>query len=219
MMHVDDGRRIARYESLGEDLHVTGENDQIDVERLKQCELGSFGFSTCGRSDRNVFEANAVKGGEPLDFTVIGYDDSDLTRQLAGSGAMQQVGDAVQIVGTEDGNAWAAASAMQLPVHLKLVGERGEFAGEDGETFMNGVALDRIAFQSPLHTHEEEAQLVILMLVGVKDVGALRVEQAGDASHQAFPVRAVDEQDCAVAVLGMSFAGGCLKVRHRLQII
>ena len=47
--------------------------------------------------------------------------------------------------------------------------------------------------QRPLDAHEEQAEVVILVLVGVKNVGAMLVEQAGDAGHQALLVRAVDQ--------------------------
>jgi len=35
---------------------------------------------------------------------------------------------------------------------------------------------------------------VVLMLVGVEDVGPMLVEQRGDAGHQTFLVRTIDEQ-------------------------
>src|SRR5262249_39160407 len=46
--------------------------------------------------------------------------------------------------------------------------------------------------------HEEEAQLVILMLVGVKNVGAALVKQAGDAGDESLAVGAVDQENCGV---------------------
>ena len=39
---------------------------------------------------------------------------------------------------------------------------------------------------------------MVLVLVGVENVGAVLVEQRGDAGHQALPVRAVDEQNGGV---------------------
>ena len=39
---------------------------------------------------------------------------------------------------------------------------------------------------------------MVLVLVGVEDVGVLLVEEAGDAGYEAFLVGAVDEEDCCV---------------------
>ncbi len=47
----------------------------------------------------------------------------------------------------------------------------------------------------PLDTHEEEAELVVLVLVGVQDVGSLIVEKRGDARDEAFLVRAIDQEN------------------------
>ena len=57
---------------------------------------------------------------------------------------------------------------------------------------------------------------MILVLVGVEDVCALVVEQAGDARYQALLVGAVDQQNgAAVAILSRRY---WLVLRHRLQI-
>ena len=56
----------------------------------------------------------------------------------------------------------------------------------------------RLPVQPPLHPHEEQPQLVVLVLVGVQNVGAVFVQQAGDAGHQTLAVRAVDEQNGCV---------------------
>jgi hypothetical protein len=39
---------------------------------------------------------------------------------------------------------------------------------------------------------------VVLVLVGVEDVGAMLIQQAGDACHQALLVRTVDEKNSRV---------------------
>jgi hypothetical protein len=47
--------------------------------------------------------------------------------------------------------------------------------------------------QRPLDAHEKQAKVVVLMLVGVENVCAVLIEQAGDAGHQALAVRAVNQ--------------------------
>ena len=48
------------------------------------------------------------------------------------------------------------------------------------------------AFKSPFDAHEEERGFVILVLLGMDDVGPVFVEQAGNRGHQAFAIRAID---------------------------
>ena len=52
--------------------------------------------------------------------------------------------------------------------------------------------------QIPLHAHEEEAQIVVLVLVGVQDVGPVPVQKARDAGDDPFPVGTVNQKGCGV---------------------
>jgi len=52
----------------------------------------------------------------------------------------------------------------------------------------------RGAVEPPLDAHEEEAQFVVLVLVGVEDVGSMLGKQRGDAGNETFLVGAIDEQ-------------------------
>ena len=48
--------------------------------------------------------------------------------------------------------------------------------------------------QSPLDAHEEEAQFVVLVLIGVQDVRAPLIEQRRNPGHQPRPVGTIDQQ-------------------------
>ena len=137
---------------------------------------------------------------------MVGDDDRDLTIQLTGTGSVQQIGDAMQILRTEKSDTRPFAGAMQLPAHLQLFGERREGLEEGSRAVECGV-------ERPLDAHEEKAELVVLVLIGVQDVCALLIEQAGDARYEAFAVWAVDEQDGAGWVTWF-----LLNVKHPLQI-
>jgi hypothetical protein len=50
------------------------------------------------------------------------------------------------------------------------------------------------ALEGPFGAHEEEAGLVVLMLIGKQNVGAVAVEEAGDGGDETFPVGSVDEE-------------------------
>ena len=74
---------------------------------------------------------------------------------------------------------------------MQFFSEWSEGLGEFGN-------IGTTIFDCPLNTHEEEAEFVILMLVGVQDVGSLFVEKASDARYQALSVGTVDQENCAV---------------------
>ena len=225
-MHVDDGRRVLGNEGFGEDLHVPRQNYQLYVQGVQQSELPGLGIGAGGGGDWNVFEADAVECGELFHVAVVGDDGCDLAGQFACAGAVEQIGNAMQVLRAEEHDAWTLAGQVQLPAHLQLFGERRKGSGERGDTVLgrrlggclmfSGICA---AFERPLDAHEEQAQFVILVLVGVKDVRALRVEQACDARHQALAIRAVDQQDCPAGAGRGDFARILLLVlRHGLQI-
>jgi hypothetical protein len=72
-----------------------------------------------------------------------------------------------------------------VPLHLKLRGERFEFRAE---------CIHVEAIERPFDAHKEEDGLMVLMLIGVYDIGAVSIEQARHGCDQAFPVRAVDQE-------------------------
>ena len=209
-MDVDDGRGVLGDKAGGEDLHVAGEDDQFNVERLKEADLLGFRLDAGGGGDRDVFNANVVEGRQGLDIAMIGDDDSDFTSQFAGAGAIKQVSDAVQILRAEEGYAWTLTDAAELPVHREIGGHRGESLNKLNEAFFRE--------ERPLDAHEEETKGVILVLISVEDVGVLLVEEARDAGDQAFLVGAINEEHGTVLCRLQRFAGRTFDGSHRLQI-
>ncbi len=66
--------------------------------------------------------------------------------------------------------------------------------GRDGrELYAEGGDIE--IFEQPFDAHKKEPGFVILVLVGMGDVGAMRVEHTGDAGNEAFAVRAGDQED------------------------
>jgi hypothetical protein len=103
--------------------------------------------------------------------------------------AVEQVGQAVEIVGDEDGDVAGRSGEGEAPVHLELLGERGEGGAE-----VRFIAMGVVGGE--LDTHEEEAELDVLMLVGIEDVRvALLHEKVGDGGDETFTVGAVDEKN------------------------
>jgi len=147
-----------------------------------------------------VLEGNAVESRQALDFAVVRDDDRNLAVQFPGPPAVQQIGHAVQILRAEEGHARPPVARGQLPAHVQSLGHRRELRLEGLQIEGLGVGAQRgcvaaRSVQRPLHAHEEEAQFVVLMLVGVEDVRSMLVEHRGNTRDQTSPVRAIDEQN------------------------
>ena len=81
---------------------------------------------------------------------------------------------------------------FDAPLHAEAVGDRRRRRRELLER-------KREAVQLPFHAHEEEVPLGVLVLIGVKDVGAVTVEKLGDGGDDAARIGTVDEQGRGVA--------------------
>ena len=151
---------------------------------LKQLQLPCFGCGASLRRHRHMLKWHAVEGGQVRHGAVIRNDERNLADQLAGAPAVQQIGHAVQVLRAEERHPRPARARGELPRHLELGGQRRKGGAE---------ALEVEAVQLPLHAHEKQAQLMVLVLVGVQDVGATLVEQARNARHQSLAVGAIDQ--------------------------
>jgi hypothetical protein len=67
-----------------------------------------------------------VERGKAFDVAMVGDDQRNLAFELARAPAIEQVGDAVEILRAEERDPDAARSGGQLPAHVELVGERRE---------------------------------------------------------------------------------------------
>ena len=78
-MDVDDRGRLGE-ELLGEDLHVAGEHDEIDVMPPQQLEDLQLLLAFPVALDREGEEGNAESGRHALEQVAVGDDDRDLAR-------------------------------------------------------------------------------------------------------------------------------------------
>jgi hypothetical protein len=124
---------------------------------------------------------------------------------------VQQVGHAVQVLRAEEGHARPPGARGQLPVHAQFGGQRRKLGLEGLQVKV--VRRGRAAVcKTPFDAHEEEAQPVVLVLVGVQNVGPMPVEQRGDAGHQTPLVRAVNQQNGGIF---HTFFSLIHRLRHR----
>ena len=108
---------------------------------------------------------------------VVADNERNLAVEFAGLVAVEQVGIAMQVLRDEDRQACDGGGEFQAPVHTQLGGDGLEVRSE-------GVHAE--AVERPFDAHEEEAGFVVLMLIGMDDVGAVLVKHAGNGCHEAL---------------------------------
>jgi hypothetical protein len=86
-------------------------------------------------------------------------------------------------------------------VHMEFCCDRGECSREVNKIKDRSGSCHisaSIAVEIPFHAHEEQAKIVIVVLIGVEDVGPVFVQQPGNTGHESLPVGAVDQQNGCV---------------------
>jgi hypothetical protein len=195
MVGVDDTVREMRDKVPGENLHIAGEYDQIDAVFLEEFDLAALDFCFVRGRYLDLVKGDTVKIGQCAAARVIADNERNFAGELAGFVAIKQVGVAMEMLGNEDRHAGHGGGELDAPVHFQA-------DSEVGELFPKGI--DRKVIERPFDAHKEEAGLVVLVLVGVNDVGAVLVQDAGDRGDEAFAVWAGDEQNS-----GILHAKGC----------
>ena len=115
---------------------------------------------------------------------VVAGDERDVGVQLAGAEAGQQVQQAVRLLGGQHGDARQLLGEPQVAVHREAVADLGAEGGQHlGVRQAEAVELE-------LHPLEEQALVVVGVLVDLDDVGAVPVEPLGDGGHDPAGVRA-----------------------------
>jgi hypothetical protein len=125
VVDVDGGGAQAGEEVGAEDLHVAGEDEQVEVEPQQQVEHPLMRLGPAVRLDGDVVVGDAGGPRLGLEGGVVGDHRDEVGVELAAAPAPQQVDQAVVGAGDEDRDAAALAPEAQLPVHLGAPGDLG----------------------------------------------------------------------------------------------
>src|SRR5216684_2221965 len=143
--------------------------------------------------DRNDGIGNFVEVGKRLVVGVIGNDQRNVAGEFAALVAIQEIDQAVIVLGDKNNHARAMRGLGQSPVHLELFGYRREVLGEVGEVFIRQIDVE--VFGIELNAHQEEARFLISMFVGVEDVAVMAVDEVSDRGDFALLIGTGDEED------------------------
>lgn len=160
-------------EVVGEDLHVTGHDDELGALRLHELQQFRLGLGLRGGGDRNVVERDPVELRDRGERLVIGHDRSDIDREPRRALAEQQIVEAVRRRRDHNDRAHRPARHVEFPRHAELLREPGERGAQFGS---GGVGFE-------LHPHEEQPGIGIAELLRLGDVPTPSGDRRGDCGY------------------------------------
>ncbi len=187
-MDVDDLPGEVAAQLVRQDLHVPGEDDQLDVELGDQLPQAVLRGRLRVLRDRHVVERLAVERGHVRQVGVVADNADDVDRHALIALAVQQVHQAVRRLADQHQRAQAAADDVDLPGHAEPFRHRSE---RRGEGLASGRLLD---VERHLHAHEEQARRRVPELLRLGDVAAVLGQHARDGVHDPGAVGAGEGQ-------------------------
>src|SRR5262249_10265060 len=118
MVGVDDPVRVGPDESAAQDLHVPGENDEIDAMLSQERELLLLDGVLGVVAPREQAKREAELPGDALEIRVVGDDERHFGGPLAGPAAGENVVEATRILRDEDGHSQDLVGIMKGPVDV-----------------------------------------------------------------------------------------------------
>ena len=193
VMDVDDGAADVLEKLAGQDLHVAGEHDEVDVAREHFQHL-LLGLRFAPVLDRDV----VVGGAELLDLTseigVVRDDGEQVELEVVASPAPEQVEQAVLAPRNENRDAFAFAREDEPRVHREPLDDRGQL-----RTHPFSIAIE--SGEMELHSQEERSAFGIgRVLVGADDVRAEYGQLTGECGDDPLPVSTRDDEACSVGL-------------------
>lgn len=122
VVDVDDAAGHGLAELGGQNLHVAGENNQVNVVLRSQLEDLAFllGLGGCGHGE--VVEGDVVGCGEGRKVGVVGDDQGDLNAELTGGLAEEKVVQTVADLGDHQQDARLLVGRVDLVIQSEGVG-------------------------------------------------------------------------------------------------
>ena len=129
-MDVDDAPGVGADKPGREYLHVAGEYDEIYRIGCEEFKLFFFARQFGGRRDGHVVEGDLMEVCQRLRVGMITDDEGQVAMEFTGLLAVEQVRDAMESAGDEDGDVLRGVDVVEPPVHVELFGEGGECGAE-----------------------------------------------------------------------------------------
>ncbi len=183
VVDIDAASRELGREIVGQDLHVAGKDDEIDLPRFNDLPDCIFLLRPGFRRDRQMVEGNTGQVMMPIGFLrMIGNHAGDVDRKFTDPPAVQEVGEAVIEARDQHQHALALGARANLPLHAVAVGDRTERPAKGFDL----AAIDEIEPD----TGKKQVRLDVIVLVRFLDVAAAFEQSACDRGDDAGAVGA-----------------------------
>ena len=170
VMDVDDPVPVGGGEGIAEDLHVTRQDNGVNLVLREQGHLLRFLVSLAGGGDGQVMERDAHAPHDGAEDFVIADDEGNFRSEFPGIGPGEEIVEAMWFLGNEEGETVFLVGEMKRPLHLPWLGD----VLEDSTEIFAGNAE---ALHLPFDAHEEHTRLSIGVLVQMHDVAAIFVDE------------------------------------------
>lgn len=165
MMDVDDFCVPLAGEIRTEDLHIPGQDNQVDVKALKQCHYLGLLLGLRFGSDRQIVERNSELVGDYFQVRMIADDQGDIALQVAFILAGDQVVQAVAGLADHDGNPGVIVAVVAFPRQVVLLGKPFEVLFK---LLSGGLEILHVQFNA----HEVATLDAVGVLLAVYDIVA-----------------------------------------------
>jgi hypothetical protein len=130
VVDVNDPLRKSTHELRRQNLHIAGEDDNINLTVLAQVDLPCFHLEFVRGGYREMVKVNTVEISEGLCVRMIADDEGNVARQFPNLVLVQQVNQAMLVARNEERKLQAVSGPGQAPDHPEFVGQLGKFLTE-----------------------------------------------------------------------------------------
>ena len=133
-MDIDDLTAHRRAERRTQNLHVSRQDDQIDVILLDQFQNLTLLLCFRRSSHREMMERNLVGIGQRFEIRMIGYDKWDFDTQLLDALTEKQIIKTMTDFGNHDKNSRFGSQRRELEIHTHFLSDAFERPSQFLET-------------------------------------------------------------------------------------
>ncbi len=183
MMDIDDLLGELCDEIRGKHLHVASQDDEFDIVLAKQFDLLPFCLRLVFLGNGNHAIGNAIKVCVGLRVGMIADYQGDFAGEFAGALPVEQIDEAVIVFGNKNGHARTVVRGGDAPLNGKLL-------GDGSKPFWKILEVELETCEIPFDAREIETFDAGLVLLEMKDVAAVPVNEIRDCGIEALSIRA-----------------------------
>src|SRR5579862_7123304 len=191
VVNIDDLLQVVANEIRREDLHVSSQDDEVDFAFAEELDFLFFGFGFVFFGDRNHFVLDAIEIGVAFRVGMVADDERNVAREFAVALAVEQVNQAVVILGNKNGDARPMAAFYDAPLHA-------EPDGDWCKCFCEIRDVDLKTIETPLDAREIKTLSARDVLFEMENVAVALIQELRNGCVQSFLIRTLDQKHTAV---------------------